>query len=230
MKIICPECEGIGIVRQWPTSTPDFIEVQCQKCSGTGIFDDKDHGGVTLADLREIIEKMVKADDDLSRAEEAVKKAKETSRKYHEEIVPGLMEELEMTSLELETGEIVKVKPYINASITEAKKPEAFAWLEKNGYEGIIKTEVVVQFDREDYKKALAFYKRIIKRNPAFKQSVHSQTLKAFVTERLEQGTPDFPMDLFGVYEIVQATIEKAKAPSKRSKAKKEVSNGTRPH
>src|SRR4029077_11348875 len=73
--------------------------------------------------------------------------------------IPEIMATLGMEEFKLTDGSVVSVKADIKTSITEANKPAAYAWLEEHNYDGIIKTNVGVQFGKgemEDAKKAVA--------------------------------------------------------------------------
>lgn len=136
-------------------------------------------------------------------------------------LIPGVMQELGMTSFMLEDGNTVAITEVLNTSITEANKPAAYKWLEDRGDDGIIKTNVHVGFGKgemDDAKKALtalseAGYAAEMDR------SVHASTLKSYVKEQLEKGT-NVPADVFGIYQYKRAKITPPKAP-KAPKARK---------
>lgn len=126
--------------------------------------------------------------------------------------LPMLMEECGVTAFKLADGSSVEIKESIKASIAAKNKTQAFVWLRDNGYGDIIKNEVVVSFGKGEEERANEFVKTVAQDDHVFvrKESVHSQTLGAFVREQLNTGK-DLPMDLLGVFRLHQAQIKKSK-------------------
>ena len=94
-----------------------------------------------------------------------------------------------------------EVKPVYGASISVAKKEEAFNWLRNNGLGDLIKNEITVSFGRNEDNKA-AEYASLAQGHgyqPNQKLKVEPMTLKALVRERLESGK-EMPTDLFNVF------------------------------
>jgi hypothetical protein len=118
------------------------------------------------------------------------------------------MEELGMEEFKLKDGSNISVKNVVMASISEDNKPDAFKWLEDNDFDGIIKTKVLSSFGKgemEDAKEALDTLQKA-GFEATMDRSVHAQTLKAFVRERLEVGD-NIPIQTFGVFEYKLAKI-----------------------
>jgi hypothetical protein len=111
----------------------------------------------------------------IEEAEALLKECKETYAEFSEERIPDLMQELGLESIELSTGEKLKVENVFYAKIPSQRQEEAFKWLQDNGMGSVIKEEVIK------------------------KKGVHHQTLKAIVKERFEGGEP-IPEELFGIY------------------------------
>jgi hypothetical protein len=132
--------------------------------------------------------------------------------KMTDEDLPSVLEELGVKSFTLEDGSKVSVQPLYGASIPAPRKEEAFAWLRENGYDDLIKNDVVCSFGRGEDEKAADFAQAARERglSPEQKQTVHAQTLKAWVRERVESGDA-FPMDIFGAFVGQRATIKKGK-------------------
>ena len=164
-----------------------------------------------------ILSKMLlDAGDKKEQAELRLKEAKENERRLREEAIPLLMFELELTMLKLNDGTTIETSKDIFASITQAKKDAAFKWLEENKFSGLIKTQVEINFPRGDHelaKKWHHFLKESKKLDVDLQESVHPQTLKAFVKEQIQAGN-SVPMDLFGVM-VVDTT--KVKLPKRKS-------------
>lgn len=130
--------------------------------------------------------------------------AKERLRRVMEQDLPEAMDEVNMTSFKLDDGTEIKIKPFYSASIPEERKDEAFEWLKEHDFDGMIKADVKVQFGKGEFEVAQSFLQFIRGFNekaidPEYKESVHWQTLRAFVKEQVEGGKP-LPLDMFGVF------------------------------
>jgi hypothetical protein len=144
--------------------------------------------------------------------EEKLKAEKKALMKMTDEDLPTMLAEIGLSSMKLDDGSEVTVKPTYGASILVDNKPSAFAWLREHGYDDIIKNTVSCQFGRGEDEKANAF-KSIAEEKGYYaeqKTDVHPQTLRAFVKERVESGD-DFPMELFGAYVGQRAIIKRGK-------------------
>lgn len=111
------------------------------------------------------------------------------------------MAELKMKDFTLTNGWKINVERFYSTTLTGEKKEAAFAWLRKTKHDDIIKNEIVTSFGRGEDQKAVDVAKLLEQAGTAFvqKQSVHPQTLKAFVKGEIEAGR-ELPMDLFSVY------------------------------
>lgn len=144
--------------------------------------------------------------------EKELKKAKERLLKLTDQEMPSLMAEMGISSLTLDDGAVVKVAQTYGASILVENRPKAYEWLRENGYDDIIKNTVMCQFGRGEDDRAKGFAEFAAENGfaPEQKTEIHSQTLRAFVKERIEKGDA-FPMELFGAYVGQRATIKKGK-------------------
>ena len=145
--------------------------------------------------------KLQAKETDLKAAEEQVKKLKKEVDHLSGEVIPTMMQEMNLSTLKLADGSAVEVKPVYGASIPVAKKEEAFNWLRSNGLGDLIKNEVTVSFGRNEDNKA-AEYANLAQGQgyqPVQKLKVEPMTLKALVRERIESGQ-DMPSDLFNVF------------------------------
>lgn len=129
---------------------------------------------------------------------------KEQLRKVVEQDLPEAMDEVGMTSFVMDDGSKITVSTFYSASIPEDRKDEAFEWLKENNFDGMIKADVKVQFGKGEFEIAQSFLQFIRGFNekaidPEYKESVHWQTLRAFVREQIEGGAP-LPLDMFGVF------------------------------
>ena len=126
------------------------------------------------------------------------------------EVIPTMLSEMGLSFLKLSDGSSVEVKTNYSATITQAKKEEAFNWLRQNGLGDIIKNEISVSFGRNEDNKA-ADYAELAKGRgfePTQKLKVEPMTLKALVRERLEAGK-EMPTELFNIFVGNKTTIKR---------------------
>lgn len=165
----------------------------------------------SMEELVAMAQKLVEAGEAVEIAEEAVRLAKETRRKLQEEDIPTMMEELQLTSFKLSTGETIGWKPDVRLEMDNMKKDEAYDWLESHDFGGLIKTIVAVQFGKGELEKAKALLAQLVElgfAEPMLKRDVHYQTMCAFLREQIEKGT-DIPLEaIFGAVAIKKATVK----------------------
>lgn len=163
---------------------------------------------ISLDDMASLARALVDADAAVEDADQALKNAKERARVLREETIPSAMQELGLEELKLATGQKLSIKQEVYASIPAANKNAAFQWLNDNGFGGLIKIEVDASFGNGEQDAAMALYQELNSRGltASFDQSVHPQTLKAFLKEQLAQGT-NIPLDLFGARPVWTAKL-----------------------
>jgi hypothetical protein len=163
---------------------------------------------ITLTEMSSMVSALLEADAEVERAEERLKMAKEVARIIREETIPSAMQELGLQNIVLDTGQSVKVVQDVYASIPESQKLQAHNWLDGNGFGGLIKVDVIVPFSKGEKKEAEELAWRIgnMGYNTTYKESIHAQTLKAFLREQLSAGK-DVPLDLFGARPVWTAKI-----------------------
>ena len=145
--------------------------------------------------------KLTNLEDELADKETELKELKRKVELVSGEVIPTLMQEMNISTLKLADGTSVEVKPIYGASILVAKREEAFRWLRENGLGDLIKNEVTVAFGRDEDNKA-SNYANLAKGQgyePVQKLKVEPMTLKALVRERLEAGQ-EMPSDLFNLF------------------------------
>ena len=142
--------------------------------------------------------------------EDAIKQKKKDIEYLSGEVIPTMLSEMGLSFLKLQDGSSVEVKTNYSATITQAKKAEAFNWLRENGLGDIIKNEISVSFGRNEDNKA-ADYAELAKSqglDPMQKLKVEPMTLKALVRERMEAGK-EMPTELFNIYVGNKTTIKR---------------------
>ena len=144
--------------------------------------------------------------------EQELKEVKRKVELVSAEVIPTMMQEMNISTLKLADGTSVEVKPVYGASIPADKREEAYKWLRENGLGDLIKNEVTVAFGRSEDDKAQQY--AVLAQGqgyePVQKLKVEPMTLKALVRERVENGL-DMPSDLFNVFTSNRTNITRNK-------------------
>ena len=160
--------------------------------------------------LADKIQEMQAIQSAIESDEQQLKQKKKHLENLSGEVIPTMLSEMGLSFLKLQDGSSVEVKTNYSATITQAKKEEAFNWLRENGLGDIIKNEISVSFGRNEDNKA-ADYANLAKGQglePTQKLKVEPMTLKALVRERMEAGK-EMPTELFNIYVGNKTTIKR---------------------
>jgi hypothetical protein len=180
--------------------TIDFEKDQEQVIDKTG----------NINKLADKIREMQAVQSAIESDEQQIKDKKKHLEHLSGEVIPTMLSEMGLSFLKLADGSSVEVKTNYSATITQAKKEEAFNWLRANGLGDIIKNEISVSFGRNEDNKA-ADYAELAKGQglqPTQKLKVEPMTLKALVRERLEGGK-EMPTELFNIFVGNKTTIKR---------------------
>jgi hypothetical protein len=177
----------------------------------------------SLLQLSQLCMQLMEAERKMDDAEKAFKAAKAYHFQISSEDIPLLMSEIGIKEITLSTGEKVSIKDEIACSITEAREEAAFKWLEDNGHDSIIKTEVIVYFGKGEFEKAVELRDKLaddeeLDVTPLLTRNVHAQTLKSWLKQKIEleqsEDKPEndvaVPLELFGA---MPYSMTKIKAP-----------------
>ena len=162
--------------------------------------------------LSDQVVKLQELEAELLVKEQEYKEMKRKVELVSSEVIPTMMQEMNISTLKLADGTSVEVKPVYGASIPADKKEEAYKWLRENGLGDLIKNEVTVAFGRNEDTKA-SNYAILAKGQgyePVQKLKVEPMTLKALVRERLESGQ-EMPSDLFNVFAGNRTKVTRSK-------------------
>jgi hypothetical protein len=128
--------------------------------------------------------------DRLSRTllETQLAKLNEIIRNTEEVLIPAAMDAAGMSSFVLADGTSIKIETQYHPNVLAKDKPALMAWLRKNGFSGLIKNELRLDFGKGDDAQAEKIKKMLDKSGFAYaiKTDVHPQTFRAFVRERIE--------------------------------------------
>jgi len=151
-------------------------------------------------------------EDEIEDKEKELKELKRKSELLSGEVIPTMMQEMNISTLKLADGSAVEVKPIYGASIPKDKQEGAFKWLRDNGLGDLIKNQIIVAFGRNEDNKAMAYATLAQGQGyePVQKLKVEPMTLKALVRERLESGK-EMPTELFNVFAGSQTKITRSK-------------------
>ena len=162
--------------------------------------------------LSDQVVKLQELEAELLVKEQEYKEMKRKVELVSSEVIPTMMQEMNISTLKLADGTSVEVKPVYGASIPADKKEDAYTWLRENGLGDLIKNEVTVAFGRSEDNKAQQY--AVLAQGqgyePVQKLKVEPMTLKALVRERIENGL-DMPSDLFNLFTSNRTKITRNK-------------------
>ena len=152
---------------------------------------------------------MQKLQEDVQTLENALKETKEKLRVFEEQELPEAMQAANLQEIKLTSGAKITISQFYKGYISEKNREAAHAWLLSNNHGGIIKHEVNLRFGKDEGDKANDAVQSLKQKglDPAVKESVHPQTLNAFVKEQMTSGQ-DLPADLFGIFVGSRAKIK----------------------
>ena len=162
--------------------------------------------------LSDQIVKLQELEEEVLVKEQELKEVQRKLDLVSSEVIPTMMQEMNISTLKLADGTAVEVRPVYGASISPDKREEAYTWLRENGLGDLIKNEVTVAFGRSEDNKAQQY--AVLAQGqgyePVQKLKVEPMTLKALVRERIENGL-DMPSDLFNVFTSNRTKITRNK-------------------
>ena len=167
------------------------------------VKDDDIAGIAALAKRAKELEKEV---EDL---EQVMKERKDQLRKLTEQSIPEALAQTGMKGFVMDDGSKIELKAFYSASISAARKAEAFQWLRDHGMDDIIKNTVSVRFGRGEDELCSRLLGLLGDQGYPAEQAekIEPMTLKAWVKEQVERGN-EFPTELFGAYMGQKAIIK----------------------
>ena len=108
-------------------------------------------------ELSDQVVKLQSLEDEIEEKEKELKELKRKSELLSGEVIPTMMQEMNISTLKLADGSAVEVKPIYGASIPKDKQEGAFKWLRDNGLGDLIKNQIIVAFGRNEDNKAMAY-------------------------------------------------------------------------
>lgn len=168
-----------------------------------------------LARLANLVSRARRDEQLLEYANELVETITERLNTIRRELIPDVMREMQVTKAKLEDGTVVDLTTQVHASLIG--DDEVFKWLDAQGFGGLIKTDVTVQYNGDKRATANELVVRLKSENIVgedasvlTKASVHASTLKSWVRERFSKNET-VPVEYFNTSSFVEAKIKEKK-------------------
>jgi hypothetical protein len=170
-------------------------------------------GQEELSELARLGQALIDAEEAVEKAEQALKDRKAELRKLVESEIPDYMQECGVSKVTLDGGATIGYKDDVRLEWDEAKKANAFEWLESNDFGGLIKTGVTASFGKGELEKAKELLSKLSESGleVALKRDVHYQTMCAFLREQIAAGTA-IPLEEWGAVAIKKADVKMPRA------------------
>ena len=166
-----------------------------------------------LAKITKHAERMKALDKEIAKSELATKKLVNERKRIAEDLLPDLFNAVgfgQGTTITTRTGLPLKLTKVLHTSIAGAKKPAAITWLDKNGHGGIVKRQVVINFNRDDStikdKNGRTKVDRLLRligsgwKDHRTDLDVNGASVKALIKRLLEKGE-DVPKETFNIHQ-----------------------------
>lgn len=164
-----------------------------------------------LETINNFVRMQLQRQQEVEDAENVLAAAKKRLRQIQEIDLPSAMEAAGCSEFKTKEGLKVSIKKDISASLSEGKKPAAIEWLLRNGHSEIVKTDVIIPFDRTESDSAqvaeLTSYLQSAGYAFTSKNDVNTATLKALIRELRENGV-DVPLETLGAFEWKKAIVK----------------------
>ncbi len=103
---------------------------------------------ISLDEVTSLARELLNSKEVLEKRMAYAKIAADRVQFIEETLLPCTLREVDLLKFTLSDGRVISVEPNISAAVTEAAWPEAEAWLVENESDGIIKNQVITEFDR----------------------------------------------------------------------------------
>ena len=153
-----------------------------------------------------------KLEDEIKQEEEKLSAKKAHADKLSQQVIPEIMESMNLKTMKLKDGSAIEVKEIYSATIPLNKRDGAYNWLRNNDLGDLIKNEITVSFGRNEDNKARE-YANLAESNgyqPQQKLKVEPMTLKALYRERVGKNL-DLPSEHFNLFKGNKTKITRSK-------------------
>lgn len=164
-----------------------------------GSFNEVDES--SLSKVAKVAELQIKLEQSVADLEEKLAEEKKKLDEVRNSRLPAIMTECGLSEFKLTSGRKITVKKIFSGTINDENRLNAYSWLNANGFGDLIKHKVAVdisrsQEDQLNYDKLVEYLEQtgICYED---KESVHPQTLNAFIKEQVTGGNSEFPLPIF---------------------------------
>lgn len=189
---------------------PDWLVAAVRRAESAGPSDKLDA-------LRNLVRELRDLEAESQSLEERLKEVNDRAARIKNTALVDLMDEAGVSSITIppegnQPGYKAEAVPFYNANIaagwSQEKRKAAFKWLDENGHGGLIKTVVTVPFPRELRKEVLKLAADLESRGITFSvgESVHPQTLTAWLRKQVEDGGNLPPLETIGA--VIGRTVK----------------------
>ena len=181
-----------------------------------------------LAEIGDLCAEAIKLQTSIANLEEAVKGYKVELLAIMVTKLPAAMMAAGTSEFKTMDGTEIALKDILSGNIPKedlVAREAAIKWVETHGGKDLIKTKLEASFGRgdKDAAKQAASALKKLKVEFTSKEDIHTQSLYAYVRNRLEKGE-EVPLALLGLYSGKHAVIKtdegKTKAPKTKEKKK----------
>jgi len=174
-------------------------------------FVDEAQDNDALAKLALLAQELYDAEQNVAKAETALKRAQAVRDKLAQVTIPEAMDDAGLKSVDTTAGITLEVTSKIRGGFKKDQKEAAMDWMVENKEGGLVVNEVTVSLPKGANDEAAALEEKLedyedVKR----KRSVHTQTLEKWIRERKAAGKK-VPEELFNVFEQRGTKIKKSK-------------------
>ena len=154
-----------------------------------------------MVEVSELVSTIQDTQDQIEEIEDKLKAKKEVYRRLTEDDLPSKFASMNISKMEMENGDKIEVKPIYRGHISKKNQDQAYTWLRKNNHADLIKNEVKAPFGKGEDALAIHTKEFLNAKGLSFtdRESVHPQSLSAFIREQTEKGKA-LPHDLLGIH------------------------------
>jgi len=138
--------------------------------------------------------------------EEVLKRRKKDLFDIRQTQIPEIMKEFGLSSLKTSAGNKIEIKTGI--SITVRNKDGLYSYLRNNGAGDLVKNIITVDVENEEERKEVIAKLDETMCSFDSSESVHSATLKKYVSDALKEGK-QMPEDVLNVYQYEFSKLKK---------------------
>lgn len=155
-------------------------------------------------------------ENEIEQVENRLKTLQAQAREISWKQIPELMDSLNMSKFTLKDGGEITVKEDLRVSLPAApdRRQEVIDWLNENGAESLIRRSFEIQFGKGDEAWAKKFEADLKKRKKPLNverlETIHTGTLKKFLTDKLEAGD-EVPLEKLGAFRQTIAKFKEKK-------------------